>query len=330
METPPLLPPTSAAWAERFVGLLGAQREEAGEILATVQQRLERAGSCIEQQIQRLHEKLQTEREESARVRAAHDAISAQLARAETQLADARTRSAAPSNKENQTALDDLQHRYAMALDDIRQARERNADLERQLDKARSFPARSNPPTCTTGRLDWESEKLRILAALEADGLETNGLRSDNRAEQEARRNERLGIQEVLRMTDEIVAAKDREIQDLRLRLAEQPPTRPALAAVQQAIDNDAAIQEERQRLLQLQKEWHEKQRQAEVELAVERAAITRVRAELEEQRQREMGSDSASVEKCNAQTPGDSTVHGRWLAQLGLTAADRARRRHF
>ena len=64
----------------------------------------------------------------------------------------------------------------------------------------------------SSGVLNWEAEKQRILAALEADFEEEN----------EEDREEKLKIQDVIRKTDRVVAEKDREIGELRELLESQ------------------------------------------------------------------------------------------------------------
>jgi hypothetical protein len=94
-----------------------------------------------------------------------------------------------------------------------------------------------------------------------------------------------------------------------------------------QAVDNDAAVREERERLKRLQEQWSEKLREAEVELAVERAKLARQRAELEEQHRGTTGETNTPV-AADSNPLGSPSYRGRWLARLGLTDADREPRR--
>ena len=225
-----------------------------------------------------------------------------------------------PNNGRRCDVDEDLPHRYELALDDLRESQSRNTELQQQLSNARStatqLPQRP-------GWLDWEAEKQRILASLEADFDEDD----------ESQQTERLKIVEVLRTTDEVVAAKDRKIQELQQRLEEQDHMGeakvPDIVLIDQVLNTDAAILEEQERLKQLQEQWREKLLQAEVEIATKRAKIARQCAELAQLRSAESvppePPDTTEIEG-QAERPN----HGRWLARLGLTAADLEPGRHL
>ena len=210
---------------------------------------------------------------------------------------------------------------------ELHRLQEKNAELEQQLATSRVVGARSNWQLGRSGHLDWEAEKRRILAALEAD---TDG-------DDQARRDERLRMQEVVKATDEAMAAKDRQLRELSERLDER--NRAAAAgtgsiSVEQAMANDAALREERQKLQLLQTQWQEKIRQAEIELALERAALARQRAERGEPPPTEVESTPeplAPPAPTASESPAEPASRGRWLARLGLTDADRvpSRRRN-
>jgi len=169
---------------------------------------------------------------------------------------------------------------------------------------------------------DWEAEKRRILAALESDCDEND---SDQRAD-------RLKVEDVLQTAERILAKKDREIQRLQQRLEElprDPGTETVEAAtINRAIDVDGAVRKERERLRQLQDEWREKMRQAEVDLSVERAKLARQRAEVEDRIRPAPGDLRQAPAAATAADGILRSVPGRWLAKLGLSEADRVRRR--
>jgi len=273
---------------ERFAAAIRAEREVVRRFLASHHERIARAASALEEQIARL--------EEAAR--------SAPL----------------PTDR---AASGDYQRRYEMALDDLRELKERNAELLRQL--AKRPPA--NPTASADGReipagLDWESEKRRILAALEADRV------ADNPAVR-LPTAERLRIEEVMRTTERALAEKDREIAELRRQLEAATPDPDAAPSAEIDRAVEAAVVEERERLRLLQEQWHEKLRTAEIEISTERAKLARERIELEEQR-RLLETGGPRPEAKPEAAPAESHSGTRWLTRLGLTEADRERgRRH-
>ena len=159
------------------------------------------------------------------------------------------------------------------------------------------------------GVLNWEEEKLRILAALESE--------SDGSQPAVA---ERLKVTEVVQTTDRIVTDLERQLAQLQQLLASHsgspaPPVMGA-AALGELIDHDAIVREERQALRRLQDEWREKVRQAEIDISQERAQIARQRAELEKKRHAlEADTDRTTVETLMSVKP----AGGRWRARLGL-----------
>jgi len=237
------------------------------------------------------------------------------ISETEKQLADAEKRAAeAPNQTSRNASDDDLRRRYEMAVDDVREMKARNAELEKQLAQAKS--AGNQAGAVLGASLNWEAEKRRILAALESDFEEDD----------EHDEAERLKIEEVIRKTDMVVAAKDREIADLNQLLADQSVNLEGVAvgaaAVGELLDQDAIIREERENLRQLQAEWEEKLRQAEIELSVERAKLARQRAEIEEKLrtvEELRGQPEAAPESSEPSTKSDDPPRRRWLTRLGL-----------
>jgi hypothetical protein len=202
-----------------------------------------------------------------------------------------------------------------MALDDLSAMKAENCELQQQLAKAQATAKVANCGALPGRGFDWESEKRRILAALESDFDPSDP----------ATRSERLKIENVLRSTEIALEGKDREIEHWKSRCEESDRAAgaaPNLAQNAQLLDADAIVQEERQRLRQLQSDMQEKLRLAEIELSMERARLARQRAELEEQMR---PAESASAAESPAATAGQQRpARGRWLAKLGLTEADR------
>ena len=134
-------------------------------------------------------------------------------------------------------------------------------------------------------------------------------------------------MQEVVDATDEAIAAKDREIRELSERL--EAGNRNAAAgagtvSIEQAMARDAGVREEREKLQRLQTQWQEKIRQAEVELALERANLARQRAELEGHVPAAGDAALSPPAATDPEPAAKSSTPSRWMARLGLTDADR------
>jgi len=289
--------PDAGASTTHFAVSLRSQADQARERLAAYQARWKDAEADLDQHILRLDALLA---ESTARIRD----LEAQLADAEKCPSVA----AAPSSGDS----DDFRRRYQMALDDLRDLKAENSKLEQQIAKLRKTGSRSEAaggaPAAT---LNWEAEKARIMALLEAE--------SEPTAE---RRVERAKVAEVIAATDRLLAEKDREIAELKRQLAEQPKTVAAPMAgranvAASSVDEDTTIREERDKLQQLQKEWRDKLRLAEVDLSLERAKLARERAGIEGKYQGQPPRPQAGEESGASQAA--KVPRGRWLARLGL-----------
>jgi hypothetical protein len=293
MEASPAAVHDPAAWAERVAASLCAEREGIREFLAVQEQRLEQAEAALQESLERLEEAVMS------------------------------PPTGASAAADGDDVDQEYKRRYEMALDDLRELKSNNAALQEQLARARSSASVLAKQTRSPGApLDWESEKLRILAALESD-LDVND---------QERRAERLKMEDVIRATDLMIAKKDDEIRELQERLAAlggDGQTDPAqVAAVTKAIDTDAAVQEERKRLKQLEQQWQSKLSQAEIELSLERAKLARERAELEERLRSAENVVSKAAALANAADEASRPSRSRWMSRLGLTDADRERGR--
>ena len=216
-----------------------------------------------------------------------------------------------PSNDDQAEAGRDASRHYSLVADEVRDLKARNAELQRQLLEVHSGAAGALPSDLGT---DWAAQKRRFLAELES---------GDQHDAESA--NQRSQIEEIVARTDKIIAEKDREIEELQHLLSDQSDSLGSLAlgaaALEQVLDQDALIREERQRLQQLQVECRDKLRQAEIELAMERARLARRDAEIEEKlRNTDLRRSSAETE---ALAPTGRPVRGRWRTQMGLTDDD-------
>lgn len=295
------------AFAERSTALVAAEAS-VGELRAELQAAQDRL-NVAERQFAEL------------------DAMQRRLDAAETEagelrelLEDARTR-AAESSDLQETAADfaDLQRAFAIAQEDLRDLRQRNAVLERT--QAAASAAGPSSHSGDTLPMDWESQKRRLLASLESDFDAANA----------AQRSERLTIEGTIQITDSIVADREREIAELKRVLEEQRcnvgEVTVGAAALHAALDDDELIREHRTQIEDLKRQWEEKLRSAEIEVSIERAKLAREKAELAE-RQADLEAKLAEaglnpkpgiVETADAKKSGG----GRWLARLGLRDGD-------
>jgi chromosome segregation ATPase len=245
----------------------------------------------------------------AAEFAAERDRLNRTLRETEERLHEAQQRLAEAPGTQTVRDLDDARRRYEMAMEDLREQKQRTSELERRLAEA----AKPSAAPAPAGPIDWETQKRRLLAALEANA-------GDDENDSE-RHGERLRIQDVIAQTEAALAGKEKELEELRRHVADKAnhdAAQAAAAASDAAISNDEVVRTERERLRQLQLEWEEKLRQAEIDLSVERAKMARERAEVEElQRQfkdvqEQSGDETASGKEKKPQ-------RGRWLARLGL-----------
>src|SRR5262249_25647610 len=151
----------------------------------------------------------------------------------------------AQSAEQDARRKDDLQRRFEMAVEEVRELKRANADLENKLKRGGAASGAS-----TGGALDWEAQKQRLLASLPEDD--------------EDMADERTSIEGTIRITDQIVAQKDEEIAELKRQLdlgddAEPAAAETALnAAAAEILDHDDVIRQEREKLTQAQADWRE------------------------------------------------------------------------
>ena len=124
-----------------------------------------------------------------------------------------------------------------------------------------------------------------------------------------------------------MLAEKDQECRELRQLLQQQSASLGSVAvgaaALGEALDSDAIVREERQKLKDLQEQWHEKLRQAEIDLSLERAKLAREKAQLEEKLV-SIGKRAGPPEGGTGPSPPSSKpARGRWLERLGLKDAN-------
>jgi hypothetical protein len=215
-----------------------------------------------------------------------------------------------PAQGGDEQELEDLRRRCEMALQDVRDLKSQNAELQREVD-ARRRPSSSSGGAAAGSIVggDWESQKKRLMQQLEEEYDTTNTEEAEDKS----------FVEEAMRVTEQVVAEKDREIQELQRLLSDQSSNIGGLAvgatAIASVLDQDELIREERESLKRLQDEWREKLKQSEVDISLERAKLARERTELEE-KLRQLAAAKTDVAAGESGT--DSTKKTRrWLSLL-------------
>ena len=282
---------------------LACQTELAAELHAAREQQSTSAGMADPHELDALRAERDSLAEHLAQSEARMAAVVKQLS-----LAEERLEKVSQQGSANDSG-NEYQRRYELALEDLRELKSRNEALQKELAAARSAAGSFRPGG---GGLDWEAEKRRILAALESE----SGNDNQERAE------ERIKIAAVVEKTDQALAQKEREIEELKQLLENQTANLGTVAvgaaALGEILDRDAIIREERDNLRRLQAEWEEKLRQAEIELSVERATLARQRVELEE-KLREIENSAERARQAETTGSQEKPARGRWRARLGL-----------
>jgi hypothetical protein len=220
----------------------------------------------------------------------------------------------------------------AFAVDDDKQAEERNLRDQIEVLRTQLLESRhetielriQNADLCERHQkkqteLSWEQRKEQLLIELEGEVSKNPALRSEAeriRVVIETSQREISGLQEQ-------VAARDREIDELKMLLNEQSSVTENLAVGAQAIagllDADEFIREERDKLRTMQLEWEEKLRTAEIEISMERARLARERLEFEYLKTQVVDVSDAEGEANDMTGKTDSPRPRRWLSRLGL-----------
>ncbi|MFO0897780.1 MAG: hypothetical protein U0836_10195 [Pirellulales bacterium] len=210
---------------------------------------------------------------------------------------------------------EDLQRRLELAMQDLRDYKTRSEELKVELAKAKAAGARASDSGAGVA-LDWEAQKRKLLEALESEF-------DENDPDQ---RQERISIEKTIEKTEAVIAARDRELDELRKLLEDQSRSvgevAVGAAAIAGMLDQDTVVQQERENLRRLQDEWREKLRTAEIDLSVERAKMARERAEIDERLQ-DLQSQMSRIGGDEPRNTGGKTpakpTRGRWLSRLGL-----------
>lgn len=294
-------PPTTAALEER--DSLRAQLAQCRKLLNAradelKQLRMQLASQAGESgvDIQHLHDQL-------AEVRLERDELVSRVAESERKLGRAQAADA--------DQVDELRRRFETAVQEIRELKAKNHELEQRADRG----ARVREVNVAVGAgFDWEQQKQQLMQQLETDFSPSDP----------AAQRERLTIEGTIRITDQVIAEKDRQIAELQELLNEQSTsignTAVGAHAIAEMLNQNDLVREERENLANLQTEWREKLRKAEIDLSVERAKLARDRVELDERLQvleREREAFASAGGTNSAGQPAKKT--SRWLSRLGL-----------
>jgi chromosome segregation ATPase len=201
----------------------------------------------------------------------------------------------------------DLQRRFELAVEDVRDLKKQNTQLEAQVAAAKSAaPAAASPPVAG----NWEAVKKQLLASLENESGDVGP----------ARKKELSSIENTVRITDEVVANKDRQIAELKLQMASGTGAAGGMSTVADGasaiVDSDTVIQQHRARIAQIEQEMEDKLRATEMALSLERAKIAREQSQLTELRielESKRGPNGTIAES------GGNAPKRRWLSKLGL-----------
>ena len=210
------------------------------------------------------------------------------------------------NDSELRIQVEQLRSQLLDARHEAVELRMQNNDLGSRLSKFQGAGIGQKSET-----LSWEQRKAALLQQLEAE----------THAETPCDPRKILEIEKIIEQTDGEIERRDQEISDLKALIEQQSIAHDGMsigvAAVAQMIEADSLVVEERLRLKHLRDEWEQKQRQAEIEMSMERAKLARERLELQARADRhdEDNPPQTDAEKL----AGKTRTRGNWLARLGL-----------
>ncbi|WP_425615563.1 hypothetical protein NA78x_005488 [Anatilimnocola sp. NA78] len=307
---------------------LDEQMQERAALVAELQQLRERASqqqftdhSAASEEWQAERARLEAQLMEARALSQQQPDVSADLERLqaekkqlETALAFAQKQADSAGNAQD---MDDLRRRFEMAVQDVRELKTKNAELNDQLAKAKTAAGKAAATgAAASNAMDWESRKQQLLAKLEAD--------SDDEADEKAQAD-KLTIEGTIRMTDQIIADKEKELIELRKLLEDQSSNIGGLAvgaaAIAGMLDGDELIQQERASLKQMQEQLQEQLKRAEIDISVERAKLARERSTMEEKLRtfEQEKSKMPGIKESPSTDKKKGSGGGRWLSKLGL-----------
>ncbi len=259
-------------------------RSEAG----AVQERMEELQSVLAESQDRILtlEATQTElRQRNCELADANDALQAEIDE-QKQTNESGADLSSLLKQCDATEVDELREALEQARQEITSLQDEN---QRLSDASAASESSGGQGQVEWQNLTWEEQKQRMLAEEDVD--------SDQRQQ----------IDELVTVTQLQISARDRKIEDLQRRLEEAEAT---AAELPPEFDTDELLKLERIKLKEIQTEWEDKVRQAEVDLSAERAKLARERRELE---------SGLSQVRDAAEQEQPSGKRRRWLDHLGL-----------
>lgn len=252
-------------------------------------------------------------------LRQEHDELRQEIDRLTAELQQAAENAASSDSEETRTTLREYERRLADIEAENTELVEQNSDLAAQIAKFQVSATGSKPHMqFDQESLSWEERKRLILQQLEDETDDA----TDDPVQQAAHVARQLEVKDLVETTEAEIARRDREIEELRSIVEQQSNTSQGVAigaaAIAQMFESDDLIKQERSKLKNIQQEWEEKLRQAEIDLSMERAKLARERSQLE-----------AELEKVK-QAQDNETLHDeieekvkgrkrKWLEHLGL-----------
>ncbi len=193
--------------------------------------------------------------------------------------------------------------------------RSQNSDLASQIAKHQLTASASKPhASFNQESLTWEERKQLILQQLDAD--------ADSEQDHETTVVKNLEIEDIINTTQKEIERRDREIGELQSIIEQQSSAREGMAigaaAIAQMLDADELINQERQKLKDIQREWEDKLRQAEIDLSMERAKLARERTQLETELEQARKTTPSPTVEIEGQTKAQARTR-KWLEHLGL-----------
>ena len=222
-----------------------------------------------------------------------------------------------------------LQSQRLELQDLVTQLQQQNSDLASEIASSCVKETVASRYSSSADALSWDQRKELILQQMEDDSFDAESfiatLNPDTPNQSESPAADVQKLRAALENCQSEIARRDQEIAELRCLLDQQSETIEGgvaigAAAIAEVVDADELIQEERQRLMAMQKEWEEKFRGEEIKASLERAKLARERQQLAQQ-QADLEEKLADLQKesLDRQQTGSGGSR-RWLDKLGLS----------